>query len=277
MPNDESALGRHQATHQYPMTVTLFGPLRPATDLHRRPERVIKAHSNDRDHFTEITLSDNRNAGGMVVDYVVKAHSPKSATRVGLVYLSQLCDLLSAVTQCPVKFYTQDEEAREERGRVHRQATRVDRILTHEEWSWVTGSLVALRRDHPRFLAAASWYRKGLVGSDCLDDFCCFWRVIERIAESYADKSSWKEEDRGVKKSVAQLTADLFATGTIPILLQDEVRVKRVIKMRNDISHGNEPINVDMIDTVSAELEPLEEAAFAVLSRMRQIKLNVEF
>ena len=276
MPEHEPSQDRQQKTNQYAMKVTLFGPLRPAADLNHRTERVIKAHSNERDHFTEITLMDNRNAGGMVVDYFVKAHSPRSARRVGLVYLSQLCDLLSAVTQCPVKFCTQDEEAREERARLHHQSMRVNRTLTSDEWSWVTGSLAALQREHPRFLAAASWYRKGLIGNDCLDDFCCFWRVIERLAESYADKSNWPKGDGGVRKSVAQLTTDLFEIGSIPELLQDEDRVKSIITLRNNISHGNVPITIDMIETASEELEALEEAAFAVLDRMRRTKIKIE-
>jgi hypothetical protein len=269
--HEQDSSREHQRTaNQYPMTVTLFGPLRPEPELHRRTERVIKAHTNERDHFTDITLLDGRNSGGMVVQYSVTAFSPKSARRVGLVYLSHLCDLLSAVTQCPIVFHTSDEDAREERVRSSRHSIRVDRTLKQEEWSWVTGSLVAIRKDHHRFLAAASWYRKGLIGNDCLDDFCCFWRVIERLAESYADKSNWPDGEKGVRKSVAQLTADLFSSGGTPALLQDAARVKRVIDLRNDISHGNVPITVDMIDTASDELEALEEAAFAVLDRIRR-------
>jgi hypothetical protein len=276
MSEQEPSRDRQQMTNQYPMSVTLFGPLRPAADLDRRTERVIKAHSNERDHFTDITISESRNAGGLVVDYIVKALSPRSARRVGAVYLSQLCDLLSTVTQCPVKFYMHDEDAREERGRLIRQAMRVDRTLTYEEWSWITGSLVALRINHPRYLAAASWFRKGLIGNDCLDDFCCFWRVIERIADSYADKSTWPEGDGGVRKCVAQLTMDLFEGDAVPELLQDEARVKKVIDLRNNISHGKVPISMDMIDMASGELEPLEEASFVVLSRIRQTKLKFD-
>jgi hypothetical protein len=169
-----------------------------------------------------------------------------------------------------------DDDAREERGRMYRQSMRVDRTLSHEEWSWVTGSLVSLQQRHPRYLAAASWYRKGLIGNDCLDDFCCFWRVIERIAESYADKSNWSKEDKGVRKSVAQLKSDLFHDNSIPEMLKDSDRVKRVVELRNNISHGNVPITLDMIDLASEELEALEEAAFAVLDQMRRTKLEID-
>ena len=132
MTQPEPSQDLQRKVNHYPITVTLFGPLRPAEDLDRLPQRVIKSHSNERDHFTEIRLIA-RNAGEMTVEYYVKALSPKSASRVGVVYLSQLCDLLSVVTQCPIKFY-HDSDVREERGRLHRQAMRVDRTLTSGEW-----------------------------------------------------------------------------------------------------------------------------------------------
>lgn len=274
MSQKEPIRGSQPKISQYKMSVILFAPLRLEEQLNQRRERVIKAHAQNRDHFTEISITENRNSGGLVIDYLVNASSPQSARRVGSVYLSQLCDLLSAVTQCPVRFFTNDDEAREERGRSFRQPMRVDRTLTYEEWSWVTGSLAALRREHPRFLAAASWFRKGLIGSDCLDDLCCFWRVIERVAESYADKSNWAEGDGGVLKSVLQVTRDLFDESSVPQLLRDEGRIRRVKTLRNNISHGNEPISIDMIDAASQELDSLQEAAYAILSRIREKKLK---
>ena len=78
----------------------------------------------------------------MEVKYFVKAKSPQSARRVGLVYLSQLCDLLSVVTQSPVMFCEDSSDSREEQIRQRRLGVRVDRTLTLEEWSWVTGTSI---------------------------------------------------------------------------------------------------------------------------------------
>ncbi|WP_207398087.1 hypothetical protein [Bremerella alba] len=214
--------------------------------------------------------------GGIVVDYYVKARSRRSAEQVGYVYLSQLCDLLSAVTDCPVQFFQTEEQARGEGGRQHRQPMRNARTVHLEEWSWITGSLVALRRDHPRYLAAASWFRKGLTGDDCLDQFCCFFRVIERLAASYANKSQWKKEEGGVRRAIAQLTDDLFGTNGIPELLANESRIKEATTLRNNISHGNEPITIEMIETASALLYPIQDAAFCVLDCLRKRKLQFD-
>lgn len=259
-----------RATSQFLLSVRLFGPLRLAQDLNRRTERVIKANSGDREHFTDITLREARPDDGIMVDYFVKAKSPASARRVGIVYLSQLCDLLSVVTECPVKYFMKDEDAREERARSNRQPMKSCRTLTRDEWSWVTGSLVALRREHPRFLAAASWFRKGLVGEDCLDRFCCFFRVIERIASSYADKSTWEKGDGGMLKLMTQLTEDLFGECAAPELLSDIERIRIVKQLRNDISHGNEPISVNMIESVNEQLPAIQDAAFCVLDCFRK-------
>ncbi|MCD0458648.1 hypothetical protein [Roseiconus lacunae] len=258
------------------MTVTLFSPLRPSRELHRQTQRALKSHNEGRDYFTEITLTDGRRPCEMTVEYLVTATSPKSAERLGTVYLSQLCDLLSAVTRSPVEFHADPNDAIEERMRLGRRTMTIERKLTQEEWSWITGSLVALRREHPRFLAAASWYRKGLTGKDCLEVFCCYWRVIERIAATYADKSDWAPDERGARKCVTQLTSDLFGPDDTPELLGDEDRVKAVIKLRNDISHGNHPISVDMIEKASDETDLLEEAAFRVLESLRAKQMQFE-
>src|ERR1019366_3074357 len=165
--------------HRFVMTAVLFGPVRPDQSLHRQTQRAIKSHTEGRDFFTDITLHESRQPGSMRIEYTVTATSPSSAERAGAVYLSQLCDLLSATIRSPIRFFLPDEDAREERIRTNQKATTLDRVLTEEEWHWITGSLVFLRREHPRYLAGASWYRKGLIGGDVLDNFCCFWRVIE--------------------------------------------------------------------------------------------------
>ena len=260
-------------THQFNIHALLYGPIKPCPELDRQRQRVLKSHSQGEDFFTEITLLDHRQSGMMQVEYLVTARSPNSAERVGAVYLSQLCDLLSVATRCGIRFYMPDDDARDERIQQSRRSTTVDRILTVSEWEWVTGNLAFFRRKHPRFLAAASWYRKGLLGKDALDDFCCFWRVIERLAASYFDKSKVSESDRGrAKAQISQLLADLFPSGGLPAL-GDEELVNRFYKLRNDLSHGNVPITVELIDQATSYVQPMADAAYAVLDAIRHKSL----
>jgi hypothetical protein len=259
-------------THQFNIRAYLYGPVKPSPEFVRQPQRVIKSHSKGEDFFTEITLLDDRRPGMMQVEYLVTARSPNSAERVGAVYLSQLCDLLSVATRCGIRFYMPDDDARDERIQQSRRSTTVDRILTASEWEWVTGSLAFFRRDHPRFLAAASWYRKGLLGKDALDDFCCFWRVIERLAKTYYDKSKVPKSDRGTIPQVNQLLADLFPSGAPPVL-DDKEKVDRLFELRNDLSHGNVPITVELIEQATSYVQPMADAAYAVLDTMRHKKL----
>jgi hypothetical protein len=116
-------------------------------------------------------------------------------------------------------------------------------------WHWIIGSLVFLRREHPRFLAAASWYCKGLPDSVVLDKLCCFWRVIERVAFSYADKSKIAENDRGkAKPCVTQLIAQLFQVDDIPEAMSSDARIGEIMQLRNDLWHVNIPITGEVID-----------------------------
>lgn len=261
--------------HRFVMTAVLFGPVRPEQNLHRRTQRALKSHTAGHDFFTDITLHESHQPGSMRIEYTVTATSPSSAERAGAVYLSQLCDLLSATIRSPIRFFLPEEDARDERIRTNRKATSVDRVLTEEEWHWIIGSLVFLRREHPRFLAAASWYRKGLIGSDVLDNFCCFWRVIERVAFSYADKSKMDEKDRGkAKPCVTQLVAELFPGDDVPEPLSADKRIGEIIQLRNDLSHGNVPITGEVIDQASGYLKPLEQAAYEVLERIKRARVS---
>lgn len=277
MPSREPTQQSNTQLHRFRMTVDVFGPIRPSPELHKQTQRALKGHSSGLDFYTDITLHDSRN-GGMRVEYDVAATSPTGAERAGTVYLSQLCDLLSVVTRSPIWFFMPEEDARDERMRLHRRASTVDRILSEDGWSWITGILVYLRREHGRFLAASSWYRKGLIGRDSLDDFCCYWRVIERLAYSYADNAGWTVDEKSkspVKKYVEQLVRDLFVSSPVPEVLRDP-QVSEIIKLRNDLSHGNVPITLEVIDDATSRLKLLEETAFLVLQRVRQKYLVCE-
>lgn len=272
MPTQDSSREQKSELHQFQMVVDVFGPIRPSQDLHRQTHRALKGHSSGRDFFTDITLHESHNGSSMRVEYTVSANSPTGAERAGAVYLGQLCDLLSVVTRSPVWFYMPDEDTSDERNRMRRRATTVDRVLSEPEWLWITGNLVFLRRTHAPFLAAASWYRKGLIGRDSLDDFCCFWRVIERLANHYADRSAWSDDEKAkseVKKCVGQLTSDLFDMTAIPSLLRDDKALAEIRRLRNNLSHGNIPITPEVIDQATEYLKPLEHAAFEVLQAVR--------
>ena len=201
---------------------------------------------------------------------------------------------MSVVTRSPVWFYMHDEDSRDEWNKTFRRAAAIDRILTKPEWSWITGVLVNLVRDHPGFLAAGSWYRKGLIGrgradgkrrnaavydavneGDCLDDFCSFWRVIERLAYSYADKSAWSDDEKlnaPVQKHIDQLAAEFFNNRPVPEILSDPAVVKKIEKLCDDLSHGNAPITLEVIDEATSRLKPLEDAAFSFLQRIPEFK-----
>ncbi|OYP38045.1 hypothetical protein CGZ80_03685 [Rhodopirellula sp. MGV] len=172
-----------------------------------------------------------------------------------------------------------EDDARDEQIRMNRQSTNVERELSEDEWMWITGTLAHLRRKHPRFLAAASWYRKGLLGRDTLDDFCCFWRSIERLSLSYADKSEWNDTDKNkspVKKCIAQLTTDIFSTDNCPHILASAVDVNEMYRLRCEISHGNLPITPNLIESVDQFIGPLEDAAYQVLTAMREKYLPLD-
>ncbi|MCC7086902.1 MAG: hypothetical protein IT427_18030 [Pirellulales bacterium] len=257
------------------MLVEIFGPIRPSSEITQESTiRVRKSHNSGQDFFTDITLRESRGRSGMRVEFGVSGNCQNTAERAGTVYLGHLCDLISAVTRVPIWFYLLNEDAREERMRMNQIVTSLVRDLSQLEWHWITGNLVFLQQEHPRFLAAASWYRKGLLGNDSLDDFCCFWRVIERLASTYADRA--RLTDANLRQHIEQLMADLSGKISIPEILRQPQTVSKLFSMRNNLSHGNEPITPALIEETEAYLKPLEDAAFAVLQGVRETQLECE-
>lgn len=255
------------------MSSDIFGDITISQDFDEKIAHVLKSQKNDRDYFTEIRLQNSR-SGCIQVEFTISAYSPTGAHRAGSVYLGQLCDLLSAVTQVPIHFYMpQDEDdARVTRARLRDRPSKIERVLQKEEWHWATNNLAALRDEYPRFLAASSWYRKGLIGQDSLENFCCFWRTIERIASSYANKAEWTSEERSksaAKKCVEQLAVDFFKKNECPEILRNPISISEIIKMRNDLSHGNIPVTLDVIEYTSEKTKQLELAAFKILQKFR--------
>ena len=197
MPEPETNIRAVQTQPgRFLLSAILYGPIRPSRELDRMTQRALKGVTDDEEFFTEITLRDSRQAGLMGVEFSVTASSPAGAERAGIVYLGQLCGVLSSITREPVRFLMPGEDAREERMRGNRASTHIDRIVTHKEWNWIIGTLVFLRQRHPRYLAAASWYRKGLCGIDPLEIACCYWRVVERLSVSYSNKDELPKMSR---------------------------------------------------------------------------------
>jgi hypothetical protein len=259
---------------RFVLSAVLYGPIRPDRDLNSRTQRALKGVQEDQEFFTEITLRDTRQAGLMGVDFSVTASSPAGAERAGIVYLGQLCDVLSSITREPVKFLMPGEDSREERMRGNRASTHIDRILTMDEWNWVIGTLVSLRQNHPRYLAAASWYRKGLCGIDPLEVTCSYWRVVERLSLSYSNKKDLPQDKDGkpicsAKNCVTQFVSQFGLSEVANGFLADAKILKKVVELRNDVSHGNEPITPKLIDEASDFAKPLEEAAYECLAVIR--------
>ncbi len=70
---------------------------------------------------------------------------------------------------------------------------------------------------------------------------------------------------------VAQLRDDIFPKNASAIL--DDKTVSEIVKLRNDISHGNVPITPDIIDAASNFIPQLEDVAFSILTRLRETTL----
>ena len=268
------SIEKRQSRFQF--NAILFGPIKPSSDFDRMPpQRTLKSVRKGEEFFTDISIQNTRRPSQMGVEFSVTACSPAGAEKAGIVYIGLLCDLMSSITRQPIRFLMPNEDLRETHNRGNRFSTHVDRILTWEEWESIIGSLVYIHMQHASYLAASSWYRKGLWGNDALDVACCYFRVIERISFSYCDNDKLPinaegKPEKTTKNCILQFVTNRRLTQASKDLLQDKEKLKQIIKLRNDVSHGNSPITPELIETASNFISPLEEAAYAFLACIRE-------
>jgi hypothetical protein len=246
----------------------IHGAIKLAERLHRSSTRALKAASDESEIYTQIMLREAPNAqhmrmGYFSVAFTVKAKTQQGALDAGTVYVSQLCDLLSFVTRVGTE-HEVDEESRLAQNRRSRYAPTADRLLAEQEWLWIIGSLPHLHLKESRFMSACSWYRRGIGADEITERLCCLWRVIERCAFSYSDQSDLEQKDKGRTKAVVKAFRDQFFESP-PELMRDDDRWIKAFDLRNDISHGNEPLSPKLIGCCSELLDDLEDSAHKTL------------
>ena len=245
----------------------IHGAVKLAEGLHRSSTGALKFASELKEIYTQIMLREAPNAtharmGYFSVFFNVKSETQHDALDAGTVYVSQLCDLLSFVTRVGTD-HEVDEESRAAQYRRSRYAPTADRILTGKEWQWIIGSLPHLHMKEPRFMAACSWYRRGLGTEEITEKLCCLWRVIERCANTYSDKTPLGEDKPKTKAVIGAFRDQNFESP--PDLLSDDNRWHKAISLRNDISHGNVSLSPKLIEDCSELLSDLEDAAYKSL------------
>ncbi|MFQ3612094.1 MAG: hypothetical protein SNJ68_00085 [Cyanobacteriota bacterium] len=252
----------------------IYGAIKLDTDLNRRRTSAIKAVSKDSIKFTEITLREapnerHKRSGYFSAILTLQAETRRDSLRIGRVYAGQLCDLLSYITKVAVYYEITDDGEDRISPRGTSSSLASYRLLLAKEWDWILECNPWLRANEPRFVAACSWYRRALCCDDITEQLCCYWRVIEGCADSYArafssvpdDLKSWK--NLPIKQKI-----NIFIENFVDHpngLLADEDERSRVYRLRNIISHGEEPLSHKLIESCSNYVDACGEAAHTSL------------
>ena len=91
-------------------------------------------------------------------------------------------------------------------------------------------------------------------------------------AIAYQPKGAFRTND--AEQIRAAVLTDLGLAHLCNGLLLDDALLKRIVDLRNDVSHGNEPITPKLIEEAAEFRDPLEELAFRTLHAIRDAKLN---
>lgn len=178
---NETTSGRQP--QRFRLNIRLAGDLVMDGELSRRSAWSLTSRFEG-SQSAEFQLTEDA-ARQLQLGFTITARSQLSAEVTGRDYANQICDLLAAVTSTAMQPIEDGVPTTSGRPRTDPAGLCSQRELTKAEWDWVADSLLRLKINHPVYLAAAGWFRRGLLTEDPFESFCCCFQVIERIALGY--------------------------------------------------------------------------------------------
>lgn len=252
----------------YEVKLMATGPFRLSEELIGTSTQALKADTPRGEIYTTFTIDGSRRTDGYAkLSCSVNSQLYASALRIGIVYIGEVCDLLSMKLRIPIELHIvpTDNPERNLQPRVFEPLAL--RVIEREDRDFALGQVAGLRQQHPRLLSASSWYRKGQNSEDVTDKLCCYWRALERVAFSYAIKDNLAADDKSrAIPVISAFAAQFFQANETPELFTNLKTLKDVYEIRNDISHANVPLNLELIEKCHDQVDMAEEAAHRVIS-----------
>lgn len=243
--------------------MALDGPLRMNAELSRRSSWSLTSHFSNEINAPVFRISE-KPTGELLVEFAVTARSRTAAEAIGQEYAEQICDLLSAITQSTLRCRPErsSEATCDAVPSCESSGPVTKRELTVSEWDWVAESLVGLRLRHPQFVSAAGWQRKALLSDDPLEQFCCYFQVIERVASAYAPVTAFPfvgDPRLPEDNLLSTLSSELCHTA-----------LRKVNALRDRVMSGKRPNSPELVNGIREILPNARSAATLVLDTVRK-------
>jgi hypothetical protein len=214
---------------------------------------VEKGESNP--FTTRVTLS--RASHGVRCVLKARAYTQENASDAAAYFVGQALDVLSLRFDTPLYLNLFRPEFRQ-------LPDHVRRIVKENEWADAFHFGREYGMNRRVFSRAISWYRKGLVSEDPIDQIIAFWSALEGIGANFHCVT--KRNKTGIINQVCDCLQQLWGPPNKWKIIPDNANaINKFHDYRNGFSHGFKPVNVETIREVVADIPQYQKLVHTFL------------
>jgi hypothetical protein len=236
--------------HSWEVDLSVSGPV---SINHQIVMEVEKGYQNP--FTTSVKL--RKTSYGVSVSLVAHAYSKDQANSAGIFFVGQMLDLLGLWVDLPLYLGITGTETRI-------PTSNVRRLIDEVEWRTAFDSSRIYGQQYPAYTRSLSWYRKGLISEDPIDEFLAYWSALESVGSKHARKS--EKTKKGVVNQICDCFDQLWQSVEKWKVIPNKAEwVNQFHETRNGIAHGYIQVEVETIREIREQLPALKSLAHAFL------------
>jgi hypothetical protein len=202
---------------------------------------------------------------GFKLTCTVGTQTSERAHQVALLFIGKMLDVMSVKVNLPLFVSSANSP--------YKIVRAVKGVLNQHDFK---SSFIAARKinnEHPTFLRALNWYRKGLYTEDPFDKFLAFWNSISVVGTKYYNPS---DRTTGSINQIWDCFSQLWGTNSSKWKLTNgnPKWINEHQELRNHIAHGVIPIEPENVDDVLSKITNVKEVAYQFLVEFGEAKFK---
>ncbi len=208
--------------------------------------------------YSDITLS--KSPYGINATITAYADNAEDAERVAFVYFGRMRDVLSLNSNIPIQLNIGHGNPTRRNPNIRR------RVIQYAEIKLAFNMARTFEQQYQKILRAISWYSKGKISHNTLDQFLAYWSVIEILANNYHQPT--ERTKLGIINTTYQCFIEYF--GEKDRWGLPKKWIDKIYEERNRIVHGAEDFTIETIIKYADEIPLLEDTARRLINAIIQ-------
>lgn len=236
---------------EWEVALAISGPIAIKTPLNFPVEK-----GQDQPFWTTVDLKPATH--GILTKVVARASTSEEANDVAVFFIGQMLDYLCLRLRDPLYVSLQGLQFRQ-------SSNNVKRLVERKEWI----EAFRLGRDYglkqPAFSRALSWYRKGLVSEDPMDQLIAYWSSLESIGAKLARRN--ERTERGAINQICDCFDQIWGNVAEWKVIPNQAElINEIHHLRSGVAHGFIAVYPDKVREIASLLPTLSDLAYNFLS-----------